>query len=209
MNVKRIIIISLALVFAVSSLSVVSAGFLDGLFGSAQNNVTDIDGFQFNIPDGFKPVNDKNYENRYSMAYIPDYQRSLSYHKPDMMIIFNNTSSFPQGNSIPAGNFFTAMDDDFILSDQSSQNYSRIHNDTAMNYVNSADNKTFEILIEHPTQGKEISSDAVKPNKTINGIEGEFKQNSDRAEFKYFKGDSLIHILAPDEGLISNIVVNK
>ena len=198
MNVKRVFIVLLALIIVASSLSAVSAGLLDGLFGSSQNNITDIGGFQFNIPDGYQLDNSSNnYENRYSMLY-----------QSSMMTIFNNSSSLPQDNQIPAGNFFTAMDDDFKSSVVSSIN-NRIHNDTAMNYVNSAENKTFEILIEHPMQGKEISKDSINSNKTINGIDGIFKEKSGSVEFVYLKDGSAIHIIAPDEGLISNIVVNK
>ena len=106
MNVKRVFIVLLALIIVASSLSAVSAGLLDGLFGSSQNNITDIGGFQFNIPDGYQLDNSSNnYENRYSMLY-----------QSSMMTIFNNSSSLPQDNQIPAGNFFTAMDDDFKSS---------------------------------------------------------------------------------------------
>ena len=52
---------------AISSLSIVSAGLFDGLLGNSQNNIINIDDYQFNIPDGFEL--DDSAENYNHKAY--------------------------------------------------------------------------------------------------------------------------------------------
>lgn len=81
------------------------------------------------------------------------------------------------------------------------------HNETSKVYNNG--NKTIEIFIEHPFNGSKISSDKLNLNKTINGVQGQFKETSDHVEFVYVKDGHAIHIAAPDESLVSNIIVNK
>lgn len=62
MDMKKIMILTVVLIIAVTSLSTVSAGLFDGLFGNSQNNIINIDDYQFNIPDGFELDNDsENY----------------------------------------------------------------------------------------------------------------------------------------------------
>ena len=158
---------------AISSLSAVSAGLFDGLFGNSQNNITNISGFQFNIPDGYQLNNDsKNYINEISW----DVGNGLVAIATDM-------------NKIP--------------------DHATVYNHTVQNYTNAKDNKTFEIFIESPFNGTGVSNNSINSNKTINGIEGQFKEKSDNVEFIYIKNSSAIHIKAPDESLISNIIVNK
>ena len=57
MNIKKVLLISLIAVTIISSVSVVSAGFLDGLFGGEQpDNVIEIENIKFNTTNVTKFV---------------------------------------------------------------------------------------------------------------------------------------------------------
>lgn len=60
MNLKKIVIVSLIALAVFSSMSIASAGFLDGMFGSDQN-IT-VGGETFTIPAGFE-LNESESEN--------------------------------------------------------------------------------------------------------------------------------------------------
>ena len=64
MDFRKIVIVSVVALAIFASMSVVSAGFLDGLFGGEDKNVT-IGGEQFTIPSDF----DENLELSYNKSY--------------------------------------------------------------------------------------------------------------------------------------------
>lgn len=62
MNMKKIMLFSAILIIAISSLSIVSAGWFD--------SGVSVNGIDFNLPDGYKEVEGNNYVDNYlSMGY--------------------------------------------------------------------------------------------------------------------------------------------
>lgn len=175
MNIKRTILILVALMIVFISISAVSAGLFDGLFGNSQNNITNISGLQFNIPDG----------------YVVD---NTSMNRGPVVTWFNK--------DLPSGLVAELLTDDYSKILEGSE----VSNTTERTYTNG--NDTINITIQHPFNGTKYSAN-INSNKTINGFAGEFKENPKECLFKYYDGDTFIIIAAPDESLISNIIVGK
>ena len=73
MNVKRIIIVSLIILALLSSVTVVSAGFLEDLFGvQHKDNVVEIENIKFNTTNvtSFKLLNESNIAGAHASGYV-------------------------------------------------------------------------------------------------------------------------------------------
>ena len=76
MNTKRVLLILLITVAILASVSVVSAGFLDGLFGEQQkDNVIEVDGISFNTTNATDFKENKSFSKQISN----DYGKSIAY----------------------------------------------------------------------------------------------------------------------------------
>lgn len=177
MNMRRVLLVTVIFMIAISSLSIVSAGWFDGLFESPQNNIVDIDDYQFNIPDGFE-LNENSDNYNYNTFWFLSSGGGYGF---EVEIENGDLSKVPDGAAV--------------------------FNTTSMNYVNS-EGKNITISIFYPIGDKTYSDNDINSNKTINNIKGQFDENDGDVTFSFFKNESIIRITAPDEDLISNIIVN-
>jgi hypothetical protein len=192
MNIKRILLISLIFLMAVSSLSMVSAGWFD--FGNSQNNIINISDFKFNIPDGYDLDNES-----------ADMEEDVGWYVKDA-----KTGVIEAGTGMQLA-VSGGMKAEIVNNDYSKvPDGVKIYNESYKKYVNHDDaNKSVSIYIQHPFNGTAKTDDKLELNKTINDIKGQFEQEEKYCKFTYVKDGSLIEIEAPDEGLISNVIVNK
>ncbi|WP_298523438.1 hypothetical protein [uncultured Methanobrevibacter sp.] len=74
MNMKRVLLIFLIAVAIVASISAVSAGLFDGLFGQAQDNVVELDNITFNTTNvtKFKLYNSSSEEGLDAKWYVDE-----------------------------------------------------------------------------------------------------------------------------------------
>ena len=74
MDIKKIVLISLIVVAIVASVSVVSAGLFDGLFGGEQDNIIEIDGITFNTTNAtdFVKIDQESYYNGDIEYYVSE-----------------------------------------------------------------------------------------------------------------------------------------
>ena len=148
-------------------------------FLNPQNNIVNISDYQFNIPDGYELDNSAD-----------NYDEKVYW--------FLSTGGSYGFISEIEDNDFSKVPDGVT-----------IYNATLRHYVNSAENKNITIRIDHPVNGSGYSESDITLNKTISDIEGQFNQYDDKVSFAYLKDDNVITITAPDESLISNIIVNS
>lgn len=193
MNIRRTFLILVALLIVFTSVSVVSAGLFDGLFGNSQNNITNITDLQFNIPDGYA------------------LKKSEGNGK---VVLSTGKYPFEGGTTIGGGsknvnvNEISGSDTfgDIVVSYDTSNG--KLFNVTKQTYSDQNKTKGFQILLLHPINGTKYSEN-ITLNKTINGFEGELTELKNSTSFKYYNGDTFVRIIAPDEKLISNIIVAK
>ena len=83
MNVKRIIIVSLIILALLSSVTVVSAGFLEDLFGvQHKDNVVEIENIKFNTTNvtSFKLLNESNISGAHARGYVDENDTGYNVH---------------------------------------------------------------------------------------------------------------------------------
>ncbi len=83
MNMKRILIVSLIILALLSSVTVVSAGFLEDLFGvQHKDNVVEIENIKFNTTNvtSFKLSNETNVSGVHASAYVDDKDTGYNVH---------------------------------------------------------------------------------------------------------------------------------
>lgn len=82
MEIKKILLISLIAVAILSSVSVVSAGFFDGLFGGAQDHVIEIENITFNTTNvtSFKLLNETDISGVHASGYVDENDTGYNVH---------------------------------------------------------------------------------------------------------------------------------
>lgn len=105
MNMKRILLVFLIAVAIIASLSAVSAGLFDGLFGQAQDNVIEIDHITFNTTNvtKFKLFNRTEEEGVYCEWYIDE--NDTGYNVQIYNISAENETEYLEGLSLYLGTF--------------------------------------------------------------------------------------------------------
>lgn len=105
MNMKRILLVFLIAVAIIASLSAVSAGLFDGLFGQAQDNVIEIDHITFNTTNvtKFKLFNRTEEEGMYCEWYIDE--NDTGYNVQIYNLSVENETEYLEGLSLYLGTF--------------------------------------------------------------------------------------------------------
>ncbi|MBO7718789.1 MAG: hypothetical protein J6S29_01405 [Methanosphaera sp.] len=155
--------------------------------GNNQENITDIQGIKFNIPEGYV-LND----NASKIGQLIWRSSDL----PSGMVAI--------GDKIP--NDANAYNWTRMVYENDTKNISI----EVLADVNDSVTKTNDTVFE-PGELKmtalAIFNHRPESNKTINGVDGELSSVGDYMKFSYFKSGSVIKIEAPDEETIKSIVV--
>lgn len=152
-----------------------------------QENITDIHGIKFNIPEGYI-LNDnasKTGELIWKSSDLPSGMVAIGDKIPNDASAYNMTQMVYEND--------TRNISIEVLTD-----------------VNDSVTKTNDTVFE-PGELKMTALDIFnhypESNKTINGVDGELSSVGDHMEFNYIKNNSTIKIKAPDEETIKSIIV--
>ena len=158
MNMKRILLVFLIAVAIIASLSAVSAGLFDGLFGQAQDNVIEIDHITFNTTNvtKFKLFNRTEEEGVYCEWYIDE--NDTGYNVQIYNISAENETEYLEGLSLYLDTF----------ENLSSQNIDGVvvYNTTASSGENIGDAR-YEAYVENRDLQTVIDICTPNPDETV------------------------------------------
>lgn len=164
MNIKRILLISLIAVAVVVSVSAVSAGWFDGLFGEqAQDNVIEIENITFNITNAtkFELFKETEDEDGYCKWYMDENKTGYNVHIYNYSYVDDMTwNEFVQSyKDSRLVNLSSKTVDDIVVYETAADGGSNVGAQRFLSYVQNDDSKIIvELASSNPNETAKMTS---------------------------------------------------